>query len=155
MHFDYDDIVFQISNLNETVLNTEQQTLLDTEDLLLIDYIKTSIEILLNIKCDQNYGSTKDRGGADRDPTTKGDSVNKGAYQSVDSNNSCLSSMQSFQRESCPKMFEEIIQKLESDIRLHIRMEQQMKIAMENLQQKLEDKEKSTKKHYQVCYEKN
>ena len=39
-----------------------------------------------------------------------------------------------------------MIQKLESDIRNHIRIEQQMKIAIETLQQKLEDKEKEKAK---------
>lgn len=44
-----------------------------------------------------------------------------------------------------PKAYEEMIQKLESDVRAHIRVEQQMKIAMEGLQQKLEDKEREKK----------
>jgi hypothetical protein len=45
-----------------------------------------------------------------------------------------------------PKAYEEMLQKLENDIRSHIRIEQQMKIAIETLQQKLEDKEKEKAK---------
>lgn len=39
-----------------------------------------------------------------------------------------------------------MLQKLENDIRNHIRIEQQMKIAMENLQLKLEDKDNEKSK---------
>eukprot|EP00347_Sterkiella_histriomuscorum_P017742 403348170 len=56
-------------------------------------------------------------------------------------NNSNFTSTTNGMREP-PKAYEEIIQKLENDIRTHIRVEQQMKIAMETLQQKLEDKDK-------------
>lgn len=39
-----------------------------------------------------------------------------------------------------------MLQKLESEIRNHIRIEQQMKIAMETLSQKLDDKDKERNK---------
>lgn len=45
-----------------------------------------------------------------------------------------------------PQDYEEVIQKFEGDIRKHIRIEQQMKIHSDNLQQKLEDKEKEYNK---------
>ena len=41
-----------------------------------------------------------------------------------------------------PQDYEEVIQKFEADIRKHIRIEQQMKLHSESLQQKIEDKEK-------------
>ncbi len=41
-----------------------------------------------------------------------------------------------------PQDYEEVIQKFEGDVRKHIRIEQQMKIHSDNLQEKLEDKEK-------------
>lgn len=50
-----------------------------------------------------------------------------------------------------PQDYEEVIQKFEGDVRKHIRIEQQMKIHSDNLQQKLEDKEKE----YTKLYEKN
>lgn len=45
-----------------------------------------------------------------------------------------------------PQDYEEVIQKLEGDIRKHIRIEQQMKLHSESLQQKIEDKEKEIDK---------
>ena len=44
-----------------------------------------------------------------------------------------------------PKEYEEAIQKLEGDVRMHIRVEQQMRLHIENLQQKIEDLEKEHK----------
>jgi hypothetical protein len=44
------------------------------------------------------------------------------------------------------KDYEEVIQKFEGDIRKHIRIEQQMKLHSESLQQKIEDKEKEIDK---------
>jgi TolA-binding protein len=41
-----------------------------------------------------------------------------------------------------PKEYEESIQKLEGDVRMHIRVEQQMRLHIENLQQKIEDLER-------------
>ena len=43
-----------------------------------------------------------------------------------------------------PKEYEELIQKLEGDIRMHIRVEQQMRLHIENLQQKIEDIERES-----------
>jgi hypothetical protein len=44
------------------------------------------------------------------------------------------------------KDYEEVIQKFEGDVRKHIRIEQQMKLHSESLQQKIEDKEKEIDK---------
>lgn len=41
-----------------------------------------------------------------------------------------------------PKEYEELIQKLEGDVRMHIRVEQQMRLHIENLQQRIEDLER-------------
>ena len=45
-----------------------------------------------------------------------------------------------------PKVYEELIQKLEADIRMHIRIEQQMRIHIENLQNKVEELERNKDK---------
>ena len=44
--------------------------------------------------------------------------------------------------EGPPKDYEEIIQKLEGDVRNHIRIEQQLKLHIESIQYKLEEAEK-------------
>ena len=43
-----------------------------------------------------------------------------------------------------PQEYEEAIIKLEGDIRMHIRVEQQMRLHIENLQQKIEDLDRSS-----------
>ena len=45
-----------------------------------------------------------------------------------------------------PKVYEELIQKLEGDIRMHIRIEQQMRIHIENLQNRIEELERNKDK---------
>ena len=41
-----------------------------------------------------------------------------------------------------PEIYEEMIQKLEADVRNHIKVEQQMKLHSDSVLDKLEDKEK-------------
>ena len=43
-----------------------------------------------------------------------------------------------------PHDYEQMLVKLEGDIRMHIRIEQQLKLHIESVQQKLEDSEKQT-----------
>ena len=58
-----------------------------------------------------------------------------------DASQSMCSSLSKF-KDYPPKEYEELIQKLEGDIRMHIRVEQQMRLHIENLQQKIEDLER-------------
>lgn len=44
-----------------------------------------------------------------------------------------------------PKEYEELVQKLEGDVRMHIRVEQQMRLHIENLQLQIDDLEKKMK----------
>ena len=44
--------------------------------------------------------------------------------------------------ESCPKIYEEIIQQLENDIRKHIRIEHQLKLHIESVEDRVEELEK-------------
>ena len=57
---------------------------------------------------------------------------------------SLCSSLEQF-KDGPPKEYEEAIQKLEGDVRMHIRVEQQMRLHIENLQQKIEDIERENK----------
>ena len=45
-----------------------------------------------------------------------------------------------------PREYEELVQKLEGDVRMHIRVEQQMRLHIENLQQQIEDLRKEIDK---------
>ena len=48
----------------------------------------------------------------------------------------------SFGGPSCPKVYEEIIQGLEADIRKHIRMEHQLKLHIESVEDRIEELER-------------
>ena len=48
-------------------------------------------------------------------------------------------------QQSCPKIYEEIIQKLEGDIRKHIRIEHQLKLHIESTEDRIEELEKEQK----------
>lgn len=47
---------------------------------------------------------------------------------------------------SCPKIYEEIIQQLESDIRKHIRIEHQLKLHIETVEDRVEELERELAK---------
>ena len=47
---------------------------------------------------------------------------------------------------SCPKVYEEIIQDLEGDIRKHIRMEHQLKLHIESVEDRIEELERDIEK---------
>jgi len=48
-----------IENYTEEKLDEERETLLETDPLIIIDYIKTSIEILLNLKQEEDHAELK------------------------------------------------------------------------------------------------
>lgn len=115
----------EINDFDEQCLEEEKEKLLDTTIKDLINYVKTSIEILMNLKVEDYLAIQK------HEKETK---KKKGE----------LTLSQSSSRFSTepPQDYEEVIQKFEGDIRKHIRIEQQMKLHSESLQQKIEDKDK-------------
>jgi len=52
----------------------------------------------------------------------------------------------SFGGPSCPRIYEEIIQGLEADIRKHIRMEHQLKLHIESVEDRIEELERDADK---------
>lgn len=63
-------------------------------------------------------------------------------HQKSVSNISDSYSTSSFGGPSCPKVYEEIIQELEADIRKHIRMEHQLKLHIESVEDRIEELER-------------
>lgn len=114
----------EIKDFNEDKLDEEKNKLAETTIQALISYIKTSIEILMNLKIEDYLAMKKQE-----KEMGKHDEVRLSSTESVLSNDP-------------PQDYEEVIQKFEGDIRKHIRIEQQMKLHSESLQQKIEDKEK-------------
>ena len=56
------------------------------------------------------------------------------------------SSVANSEIQSCPKIYEEIIQKLEADIRKHIRIEHQLKLHIESTEDRIEELERDQEK---------
>jgi vacuolar-type H+-ATPase subunit I/STV1 len=111
----------EILALNDEKLEKEQSKLMEIETLALVEYIKSSIEILLNLKMDASmvhsnrHGRNSHARLIDTDNTSQLD-------------NSQITSSSNFTSvnggKEPPKAYEEMIQKLENDIRSHIRIEQ-------------------------------
>lgn len=110
----------EITGFDPSQFDEEREALSNTSIEDLIGYVKTSIEILMGLKTEE-YLEYKNQ----QDEKIK---------QETQSSARTLPDP--------PKEYEEVIQKLEGDIRKHIRIEQQMKIHSDNLTQKLEEKEK-------------
>ena len=68
------------------------------------------------------------------------DDKKRKSFQSVDMSSS------SYGGPSCPKVYEEIIQGLEADIRKHIRMEHQLKLHIESVEDRVEELEREMEK---------
>eukprot|EP00831_Metopus_contortus_P040709 TRINITY_DN31892_c0_g1_i2.p1 TRINITY_DN31892_c0_g1~~TRINITY_DN31892_c0_g1_i2.p1 ORF type:complete len:347 (+),score=72.02 TRINITY_DN31892_c0_g1_i2:1-1041(+) len=96
----------EISKFNEKKYESEKSVLLDKDPLLILEYIKSSIEIIMNIKAEDACPDSFRGEITPREP---------------------------------PKDYELIIQKLEAEVRSHIRVEQQLKLHIEGLQSKYEE----------------
>lgn len=122
-----------IENYTEERLEEERQTLLQTDPLVIIEYIKTSIEILLNLREEEQKSQ----------PPAQKPSADESLKSDADP----------------PQDYEQIIQKLEAETRMHIRVpslvnhlrfpqiEQQLKLHIDTIQAKLEDDEKETERN--------
>ena len=78
----------------------EKEKFKGVDPLIIIEYIRTSVEIIMNMS---------------QKPSDPNESGIVGSARAV------------------PKDYEEIIQKLEGDVRSHIRVEQQMRLHIENI----------------------
>eukprot|EP00826_Nyctotherus_ovalis_P019530 TRINITY_DN16036_c0_g1_i16.p1 TRINITY_DN16036_c0_g1~~TRINITY_DN16036_c0_g1_i16.p1 ORF type:complete len:251 (+),score=70.88 TRINITY_DN16036_c0_g1_i16:195-947(+) len=99
-----------ISTYTEEQLQSERKSLLNANPLNIVEYIKTSVEILLNLKEEEK--------------------VERNEARSLETQES----------------YEEQIQKLEAETRMHIRLEQQLKLHIDSMQGRLEENEKIAKK---------
>ena len=87
----------QIDAYSEGKFEGERERLVDVDSFIVIDYIKSSIEILMNLKMEEQEGEKKGTRRLDK----------------------TLSNYSEFEP---PKEYETVIQKLENDIRNHIRV---------------------------------
>ena len=118
-------IKFQINVYDENKIKAEKERLKKMNSFIIIEYIKTSIDILVDIK-------VKD----------KIEAFFNNYHNKLEGSNL--------------EAYEELLQKSESDIRNHIKIEHQMKIYSDNLKAKIEELEKSKgeyKKNYLALQE--
>jgi hypothetical protein len=94
--------------------------------IVIIEYIKNSIDILINLKVEEKLESEKNANA----------NVNSKANENTNNNNYYNS------KEDNQNEYEVLLRKLESDIRIHIKIEHQLKLYSEGLQQRIEDLEK-------------
>jgi predicted RNase H-like nuclease (RuvC/YqgF family) len=97
-------------------MEAEKTRLKDVAPYIILDYIRSSFEIILDIKKEEAKEEIANSNPPET-PTSKGP----------------------------PKDYEIMLQKLEEEIRNHIRVEQQLKILVETSQSELEDSEKEIK----------
>lgn len=118
------------------MLLKERNKLRDTDAYTILDYIKTSIEILMNMKMEENDSGDNSKGGKV--------AMRKGNRPSATNNISDTDSVRSM--EEPPKDYEAMLQKYEAEVRNHIKIEQQLKLHIECVQDKLDDSEKTRDK---------
>ncbi len=98
----------QISALNENTLEKEKARLIKVDPFLIIEYIKSSIEILMNLKIEEH-----DESDEEHPKKKKKSATHRSSMVSVGSTESL---------EDPPKDYEIMIQKLEAEVRSHIRV---------------------------------
>lgn len=104
------------------------------DSLTVLDYIRTSIEILMHLKNDDDKDVSKEdarsyRLARDADGGAASDFTS--TFQSID---------------FPPKEYEMQLQSSEAEVRNHIKVEQQLKLHIEVLQEKIDDLEKEREK---------
>lgn len=119
------------------MLKQEREKLRDTDPFTVLEYIKSSIEILMNMKMEEQ----KPAKGRTESKTFK---TGNGSDDDLISVNS---SVQFDQKEDSKlqTLYEGQLQKYEAEVRNHIKIEQQLKLHIECVQDKLDETEKAVK----------
>ena len=112
------------------------------DSLTVLDYIKTSIEILMQIKDEGNDNSKKEEArNLGLDQLTHSNLNTNRIVSARDLNDTGLSS--TFKSiDLPPKEYEQQLQQYEAEVRNHIKVEQQLKLHIEVLNEKIEEFEK-------------
>ena len=155
----------ELDQINDDGLKDEKTKLMESVDCFqILEYIRSSIEIIMNLKIDdlEKNENSKRKDGQSGLPseqvTSRGQETDVDGI-SVESKNLIQQSMKEAllhmvkttkatkmtAKGEPPKEYEKIIQKLEADIRGHIRLEHEMKIHMDYLEAKVEKFEKEQK----------
>eukprot|EP00347_Sterkiella_histriomuscorum_P003051 403365779 len=117
----------QIENCSQQQLEREKQKLRQQEPSVIISYIKASIEILNSLRADHSQSERS--------------SQMKSSNRTIDNKLD-----ESDINQDDANEYEKMIQKLESDVREHIKCQQQLKLHIESLQNKIDDMERTKSK---------
>jgi len=109
----------EIENFDENSLEKERETLKALDPIQLIEYIKASIEILINLKVEEKIQAHKEN---------KDD-------QQINMNNFFN------EDEEGVNEYERLLRQLEAEIRNHIKIEHQLKLHSDTLQARVEELE--------------
>lgn len=140
----------EIDRFGQDQFKKERERLLKFDSLTVLDYIKTSIEILMQIKDEGNEnngkGKEKDASGTNR-ANLRGLGIDNLPISNIntnrggDLNDTGLSS--TFKSiDLPPKEYEQQLQQYEAEVRNHIKVEQQLKLHIEVLNERIEEFEK-------------
>ena len=89
----------------------ERDIIMSLDSYVIIEYIKSSVDIILNLKFEEIEKRLMDKNGSLQDNAVS----EKARPEASDSH-------RSIQGEGPPKIYEELIQNLEADVRKHIRV---------------------------------
>lgn len=127
-------VAIQIDNYSEEMLGKERKRLKDVGAFTILDYIKTSIEILMNMKMEENGGEGSGSGISEEQKLRK---LAKKKESGIISDTESMKSL-----DEPPKDYEQMLVKYEAEVRNHIKIEQQLKLHIECIQDKLDDSDK-------------
>ena len=108
------------------------------DSLTVLDYIRTSIEILMQMKFDDNQTGNTDNQQRERFSQFTGNDHQQRTDDNV--NSEMVSTFRSL--DLPPKEYEQQLQQYEAEVRNHIKVEQQLKLHIEVLQERIEELEK-------------
>ena len=127
----------KIEKYTEEQLQKERMKLLQIDLITLVEYIQTSIEILMNLKSEEAmYKVERDKKMRTSSKPVAGPSSNLLIPETPDDQTSQKDAKES---DLPPSEYEKMLQKLEGEVRNHIKIEQQLKLHIECIQDKLED----------------
>lgn len=136
--------LIQIDNYNEAVLSEERERLREADPFTVLDYIKTSIEILMNMKMEEHEAEIeKNKKIAKKKNRTSyvSDPGGRGLLSGDD-----IESGSELGKGDRTNDYDQMLSKYEAEVRNHIKIEQQLKLHIECVQDKLDEQEKLLKK---------
>ena len=158
-------LYLQIKNLDEQQLKIERKKLASVDSIVILDFVKQSVEILMEMRksefeeyqrsfdakrlIQKNIDKRKakeleDKNSDKKEPakkpllvSVKNSRFRQKLKQVADAMETPRTDVD--ENEVVPEQYEKQLQKLEDDVRRHIRIEQQLKLHAEQIQQQLDD----------------